>query len=89
MERAHCPVSKKEKNSMSAKLVVKFPKDVFAPERQTNCVKFFYFGFSVFRVPLQFYNTIWLHHSNRNNKLLFPFFPPKLGVSCSFLDKGH
>lgn len=54
---------------MAAKLVVKFPKDVFASARQTNCVKLFYFGFYVLlKVPPQTYHAIWLHHSNRNNK---------------------
>lgn len=37
----------KEQNSMAAKLVAKFPKDVFASARQTNCIKLFDFGFSV------------------------------------------
>lgn len=38
-QRACCPAPTKEQNSMAAKLVVKFPKDVFASARQTNCIK--------------------------------------------------
>lgn len=44
-ERAHCPFPPQEQESISTKLVVKLPKDVFASARQTNCVKLFYLTF--------------------------------------------
>lgn len=36
-EKPYWPAPTKEEKSIVAKLVVKFPKDVFALERQTNC----------------------------------------------------
>lgn len=46
VERACCLAPTKEQKRMAAKLVVKFPKDVFASARQTNCIQFFSFRFS-------------------------------------------